>query len=193
MKSIKFSKMSSKMKKIKKFEGTVESVREVSKYLNELGESKTLVRSMESLADVMHTTGIKSMDELDKITDIKTLEKQFDSMADVITDPKFEKLLIKDKKLLAGVDTDSLTEFNKGQAKYLEVIEEFNVVKKDKTILKDSTSLREITKRGMALIGGVAGGVVGSNYNGYSNQYVDIMTQEQYYRLCGTQTFDKSN
>jgi hypothetical protein len=32
-----------------------------------------------------------------------------------------------------------------------------------------------------------AGGVTGFNYNSNNLQYVDIMTQEQYYRLCGTE------
>lgn len=85
---------------------------------------------------------------------------------------------------------------------YKNIMKVTDVVKKERLLTKIKNILEKLYKfgakftkftSGAAKIGATAGGVYGATYNANYVQYVDIMTQEQYYRLCGTERADLSN
>jgi hypothetical protein len=59
-----------------------------------------------------------------------------------------------------------------------------NQVKKVGKVFRLFGKLKKFSK--LAAVGGTAGGTVGSELNFNHMQYVDLMTQEQYYRHCGS-------
>jgi len=73
--------------------------------------------------------------------------------------------------------------------KVKKVVETTTSIKKMKEVMVLMSKATKFTKARVAVkaIGGAVAGTVVANYDSAANQYIDLMTKEQYYRNCGTE------
>ncbi len=170
--------------KVKNFKGTNKDISSVADGLRKAGDSKK-AGNLDALVELMDESNVRSLDDIGKSIIKKKKEQE-----------KLGKLLgkrrifqsdnffgIVDKWKASGNDIREL-EALRDLAK-LEVVELTRG-----TMAVEPIALRQYLKIGVIGAAGGLGAYVGATFNDKSNQYVDIMTKEQYYRLCGTQRFE---
>ena len=175
------------------FSGLVDDLPKIVKQLENIDPN--YAKSIEEIYAQAKSLGINNFDEIGEsnLNNAQKLVKLFINKQ-ISNNQIITKLYGKGGKYakeiddLKSLESDLNNYISKagGDVNTLNDIDKKSFVDKSKDYLKRMTLITATT----AAAGGVAGGVVGYNYNDNSNQYVDIMTQEQYYRLCGTQRFE---
>ncbi len=135
--------------------------------------------NFDTIADLMDEFGIKNLDELD----VKTIKLQSDKL-------KYEKIFDQTDGIYSE---EALKKFTQADIE-LNNIDELIALSKSETaeflagneVRLSATSY--LIKLGVISgLGGVAGYMKEAYRNDNNVQYVDLMTQEQYYRMCGTE------
>jgi len=166
--------------KISTMEGSVDDLLEVSLKLK-----NTNLQLSNKLLDIyskLKSLGINNLDELkdlEKINEVVKLHETFDMLVDG------GSLLENSEVLKYFKENKILSELNelKSNEKYLK-----NLKKTDSLSEVDKAKLKKYIKRvTFVTVSAATGAYIGSNFNFNSNQYVDILTEEQYFRLCGTE------
>jgi hypothetical protein len=184
--SIKFSKAQKIIKVFQKFDGSIENLAKLGTKLKNIAPD--LSDKITNIQTSFNKLGIKNIDELSE----KLLEKK-DSLKHLqdATDQ-----MIDNKVLTGGKTLDLIIQ---SEAKLVNQIDELKFLANEMSKVKDITKLtatqkkahienmRTYTKTLAGVAGAVTGGKVAANYNSENIQYVDLLNQEQYYRLCGTE------
>jgi hypothetical protein len=178
----KSSKTNKIQKLVKTFDGSLDDALLVSKELDKLDPE--LAGEYLRYANKLNDLGIDDFGKIDElILDVDKnkdiLYKIFDNSVELnrMTDTKITKYIEKESSLtlqskkLKNIQTELIPLVQKGG--------DLNEPQKLKLV--------EYIRGTPALLGGVTGAYVGTNLNFDSRQYVDVMTQEEYYRLCGTE------
>jgi len=164
-------------KKVDDFAATSKDLRNFAKGLR-VDKQEKLAKNFETLADRMDEVGVNNLKDFDKIiiTNKATIQKLEDVMN---KDDEAMLSLYKEWRLL-GKDTKELDSLRRS------VTDEITSLKAGTQVqLKAGAYLTKL--KVMAVTGTLGGAVYGYNFNGNDQQYVDMLTREQYYRLCGTQ------
>ncbi len=175
----------------------IDKVHDVSKLSSRLASwfklSKKTAKANNNLIDTakfadvvsdLSKKSIQSINDIDKIEDSTTLVKLADDV-DIILDAfknsenerDFISKLDNINKITVLDSLDGLKQVS-NQIKSADDVQ--------KTIL-----LKKKIKLGITAANIVAGAYYGSKFDDNSNQYVDILTKEEYFRECGTMRFEK--
>lgn len=177
------------------FSGKIDEIPNLVKELEKV--DKNLAKKYSDYYDVLNTiknsqgTPIKNLDELteviiEKENNIEAINKLFDRAVDMMNDGKV-KIRMKDVDKLISSQTKQ-TEDVKELTKILdELVEISNSPSKVENPEKKIEYIKKAFTITTTLLIAGEGGLIGSKLNFYDYQYVDIMTQEEYYRLCGTE------
>lgn len=135
-------------------------------------------------ANSLKDLGISDIGKIDEL--IVNLEKNrkvvgesFDRAVDanVLNNNGFRKLVARDTELV-----DEINKLSKVQEELIPIM------KKSQDLTKpEKVKLSNYFKGTFHITAAVAAGTIAYNLDFDNRQYVDIMTQEQYYRLCGTE------
>ena len=189
-KSVDFSSVAKKEKLFDRFTGAVEEMEELHQKLSKI-DPKAAEKLLE-LKTILDNKGIKHLSDFDLKKfdvekDYKELKSMVDSAKELNTKNRDSLEAIKDE-----LDSDMRKEIDELDAVEKEVFELFdNSPEEFKQIIEDdpekANKVSSYIKGGIVGASTLAGGYAGSNLNFNENQYVDLMTKEQYYRLCGTE------
>lgn len=184
---ITFSKKSKTVSKV--FTNNVDDLakigEDISKIDPKLGaEILDTHKSLKSL-EINHLDDIK-VESLNTDIKIKALDELYNKKFEYITSDDFYRHLENRDFFLSQKD-----ELIKLREKIVDLEKKYSsldVMPEDKRveILMDKSTLLKGT---IALTAGVASGALAYNDNENENQYVDLLTEEQYYRLCGTRSY----
>jgi hypothetical protein len=185
-KSIKFTKAQKIIKVFEKFDGSIENLAKIGDKLSSI--SPDFSKKIKGIQSTFDKLNLKNIDDLDislleNQDKLKHLQAATDQMIDsnVFIDDKFLDLIVKSE---AGL-VDQINEL-KILSKQMENIGDISKLSES---VKTShlNNMRTYTRLLAAVGGGLSGGVAAYNYNSENIQYVDLLNQEQYYRLCGTE------
>lgn len=183
--SVKFSKARKAIKVFKNLDGTTESM-----YKGANALSKPFPEISKKLMDIgkkMDDLKIKKLDDI-KPSNYKTQEKldKLHDMVDTAIDNGFMSSNTIDKAI--GIETKYVKKLKelRDLEKKLE-----NVNKGIKAGTPAATNYLEMSKKFLKGILYITPGLIGATaveeYNSNYIQYVDLLSKEQYYRLCGTE------
>jgi hypothetical protein len=168
---IKFTKDYKKAKLLEKFTGDISEINSVATKLEKYDPKKAAdLRKIQEVAKIM---GVKNINEIKESTKMspKAIENLYEFMKNY---PPENFKNIKNNK---------------------ELIKVFNELKNGKKINElspsDKLALKDYFKIASTATIAAASGYLASLYSADSTQYVDIMTQEEFYRECGTE-YDNS-
>ena len=133
----------------------------------------------------MNSLGIKSVDEIGpKILETKSKRQLLQNSVDYA----IERNLMGNKALTKAVTIEK---------SYTKRIDDFKKLEREVTLFKGDIkeanlpTLKNYFRTFFFLSAAAGGAIVGSQLDFNSNQYIDIMNQEEYYRECGTQRYPK--
>lgn len=167
--------------RIKKFEASEEDLRTFSKLIED--SNKAMAQDFIALADLMKDMGVKNLGKIDSAIlkaeskGMKNYER-VGKMIDSIDDAKLDELA----KMEVGnvnniVNLRALKDIAKKEVEAMKAGVE----------VKEPLAIRDYLRATTVIGAGFLGGVLGYTLNGDYSQYVDLLTKEQYYRLCGTE------
>ena len=162
------------------FDGSVSSLSKVSQSLDKIDTN--LAKKFKNFEGILSKNNIKNIDELDNLDNVDDIVKLFEETGDIpkILKTEHQSLLTEDPELFRSILGKDYDDLLKTQSELKEIISKGNLKPENKKKIKD------YLKDTLILTSAVAGGYIGASLDFNSNQYVDIMTQEQYFRECGT-------
>lgn len=193
-----------KLNKFRVFSKNVERVTEVgidfssNIPIGELRVANTFIKKFDSklstkfenLIKKMEDIGVKDLEELEaKIlqSESKYIEKTFNAAFEVMHDPK---LYGKFDEALDIMKKDGLIEIDELNKLKDELI---NIKKTDlEKLMQTPEGKKKVSnyiKSTIIVANSLAAGAAATDLNFYDYQYVDILTEEQFYRTCGTHTY----
>jgi len=180
-----------------KFAKNIERVKIILSKVFKFSKMKNVIKIENVAVDALKME--KSLGKISKWSKIKNIFKKGESLNLKEIESRIEELA-KDKKQLDNLfensyDFISDDTFNKMVDKESKIMGEIQGLQKEGNSIKNSVDdpkkKKNYVKKSARIIVAAAGAFVAEGINLNSNQYVDVMTQEQYYRLCGTQQFEK--
>lgn len=175
---VKFTKKAKLANKVRKFSGKTDDLGSLS-----LEVAKIDPKFATHLDDIYLQAKKLKIDDLTNINSeiLKSKDKiELNKLFSQIKDSEFiDSDLIKLGKQENKIITKQINNFKDLQKK----VDLMNDVNTPDALMKKSEYIRSF----FALTSAAVGSYVGYNLDFDNNQYVDIMTQEQYYRLCGTE------
>lgn len=189
-------------KYVKESEGIYEMIKdvlsigkkvEIMKVAERLEEGDHFKDSLMTIVKMMDEIGIDDLSDIDKIKNIKmsnldNIQKLYVKNTEILEKAAKSGDIAKINKNLNSISKSQITlqkieTLNEDVGKILIKLKESPSKVTDEDVVKLSDYFRTF----IILGSGVSGGGVGATYNDNYNQYVDLLTKEQYYRLCGTQ------
>lgn len=141
--------------------------------------------SLKTYADLMDDMKITKYSDIEKLQaskadDLKKLNKLFDNGVNnnMISEEILNAYVAKSQKISTEM---------KDYKDLKKMIDEDLIKNSGKLSAEGEATMKDVIRVSYIASAGMAGGYVGWNINKNSNQYVDIMTKEQYFRLCGTE------
>lgn len=181
-KSITSTKTSRKANLVNSFDGSVDDAIKLADKLRKTDSD--LADDYLKFANSLKDLGISDIGEIDTL--IVNLQKNrkivgdsFDRAveADVLNNNAFRKLVARDTELIEEIE-----ELSKVQAELIPIMK-----KTEDLSEPEKLKLSKYLKGTFHITAAVAAGTIAYNLDFDNRQYVDIMTQEEYYRLCGTE------
>ena len=190
--SVKFSKKT--MKAMKAFTGNVAELEHIGKDISKIKKYEDLGKDILKTSEDLKKMNINHFDDIEKgVVDlngeIENINLLFDRNYKMLDNDGLEELVSKQK--FYSDQKDALIKLQQEIAKYET---DFGKLTENMPIEKKSWLLNHkmlLVKGTIALASGATAGTIAYNSNYNDNQYVDLMTEEQYYRLCGTRSYAK--
>lgn len=168
-------------KRIQDFEASPNDMNGFAKIISK--DNPDMGEAFEGISEFMTDLGIKDFKSIDpkiielradKVKLINDLEKNINN----IKPDDLEKLAIKEGKLIEEIQNlEALRDL---------ALEEISKMKSTVSI-NEIPGIKNYLRAASVIVPAVAGAYVGSSLNDNYRQYVDLLTREQYYRLCGTE------
>lgn len=187
--SIKYSKKTKSLSRI--FTGTTKELKDINKVIAH--ENPKMFELTEELITKLDNNGIKHADdivvEISKSQKLsKNIDELFDKHWEILNSNALNKLVAKQEIYLKRVE-----ELKKLQKETLSLEKELGMItdsfKKQEKLNQINLNKGKIMKGTIAVIAGATAGIASTGFNYNDNQYVDVLTAEQYYRLCGSRSF----
>jgi hypothetical protein len=141
-------------------------------------EYAPIVKSLEESLEIMNKNKIDEFSDMGKV-----LQGKEDEILKM--QGNLNNVIVEGRNFLRSNIKKSEKEYEL-QFKELARLEE-KIKKLDLNIKEDATKFGDYARGIFTVIGGIAGGALGLDYSSKFNSYVDVMTKEQYNRLCGTE------
>lgn len=198
-KILKFSKTQKQLNTIRKYDGSIDGIDNIVSNLQKSEKTKNLVNDFIHIQSEMRHLNVKNIADIDfsilsKKDDLARLNNLYTHSSDVLFDTSRGLATIKDLNKMEKLEIDKLQNLQttiKTLETDLKNLEKFTGMQKANEIKKTKEMILENKKTliygTVAVAGTVSGAYIGESMNFNSNQYVDLMTAEQYYRLCGTE------
>lgn len=185
-KTIRFTNKAKSLKAVDSFTGSIDDFPAIIKTLKKVDPD--LATKMIKIEENMKDLGIKHIEDLN--FEILKKNDKLDKLKDLSLNVAGKELSY-NKNFVDRV-TNLRDSYNVKLADFTELEDEVIEVfgRSDyKKVLEDSSDKFDKVKKYLTIgvVGGAAGGVTATNMNFNNNQYVDVMTKEQYYRNCGTE------
>lgn len=199
------------IKLFSKVTGYEASPDDIMKFASAIKKQDPIVaKHFEGLAKMMDDIGVKSFKEIDnKIFSLeKNIGKNDVFLDDFLKKTDAEKIDLLFAKKYANADDlvgnnlddiiqDAIIKKDIDTAMAIENLRDLKFAAKNEVELlksgakvEDPVGIRNYLRIFYLVGSGLVGGAISSSTNTNYNQYVDLLTREQYYRLCGTQRFD---
>ncbi len=158
----------------------VSSSDDIRKISNDIAKVQPLIADdMLSIANVIDSKSLRYIDDL--------ADANFDTIDEGKRMVEMSKDLVENTKRVNGADANR---FNVIDGEYEVISRKFSAID-DVAALNNNKEFKiniaDFIKNSLRISAAVAGGYIGYTYNDNSRQYVDILTKEQYYRLCGSE------
>ena len=185
-----FVKMTNKVNSIKnKFKFFSGSTEDIGRVAIAIKRDKNLEQTSAKLLQIqkdLEAMNIKNINDISVNTlkdenNLKNIHNIFDNSVNInLLTEKNLNILVKKE----GYSVDQINKLKEIQTELKQI--GYKGLKKSENLKKFKQYLNGIG----FIASGIVGADIGSNFNFNSNQYVDIMTEEQYYRLCGTENLN---
>jgi hypothetical protein len=157
----------------------VDDLFDVADSLDDARDGVGIANYVRSMADDLNRMGIDDISDLSEHT-YDTIEEG--KRLALITDD-----IIDAKKQLPDADFDQIAQLERQQEEVAGLLETTSNVNDLNQNIDLKAKIGTMVSNSAKVAAGTAGGIVGYNYNDNNRQYVDVMTKEQYFRLCGSE------
>lgn len=196
--SVKIAKLMKKMKNLATFTKSQKIAKVVDSFTGNINELPAIAKKLEKIdldyskkiikiSDDLNKMNVEHVDDLSEmLTGTAKSQQQLGELAKnaISNDLLSPKIITKIKEIDVknGNKADEILRLQKELQDY---VGSGKKLEDNKGMLEKATTY---LKGALLLSAGASGATLGFEYNDNSNQYVDILTKEQYYRLCGTES-----
>lgn len=158
---------------------SVDDLYDLADNIGDAQDGVSLSNYVRTMADDLNKMGIDNMDDV--------VEHTYDTIDEgkrlvVVTDD-----IIDEAKRLPDADFDDIRQLERQHEEVAGLLEGTSNVNDLNNNVDLKVKISTLLKNSARTAGVIVGGYVGYNYNDNNRQYVDVMTKEQYFRLCGAE------
>lgn len=169
-------------KRITDFEATPKDMKDFANLVSK--DHPEMGRAFDGISEIMDELKVDNFNGIDKrIIDLRANKELLNKLETSIKDIDPKKL--EDLAKQNGVMANEIE--NLGALRNLAFDEISKMKSVDLDLIDEVPGIKNYLRAATVIVPAVVGGVIGAKLNDNYRQYVDLLTREQYYRLCGTE------